>query len=71
MSKILRIAKREYKASVQTKGFIIGLMLAPILMGGSIIAMVLLKDRVDTTDKKVAIVDRSGVIAETLIKAAE
>jgi len=71
MSKILRIAKREYKASVQTKGFIIGLMLAPILMGGSIIAMVLLKDRVDTTDKKVAIVDRSGAIAETLIKFAE
>ena len=70
MSKILRIAKREYKASVQTKGFIIGLMLAPIFMGGSIIAMMLLKDRVDTTDKKVAIVDRSGVIAKTLIRAA-
>jgi ABC-2 type transport system permease protein len=71
MHKIFRVAKREYKASVQTKGFIIGLMLAPILMGGSIIAMMLLKDRVDTTDKKVAIVDRSGVIAERLVKAAK
>lgn len=71
MRKMLRIARREYRASVRTKGFIIGLMLAPILMGGGIIAMMLLKDRVDTTDKKVAIVDRSGVVADTLVEAAK
>jgi ABC-type Na+ efflux pump permease subunit len=71
MRKILRLTKREYKASVKTKGFIIGLILAPIFMGGGLIAFALLKDRVDTTDKKVAIVDRSGVVAEALVKAAE
>jgi len=71
MRKTFRIAKREYKASVQTKGFIIGLMLAPLLMGGGIIAMMLFKDRVDTTDKKAAIVDRSSVVAEAIVKAAE
>ena len=71
MHKILKFAKREYKASVKTKGFIIGLILAPIFMSGGLITFALMKDRVDTTDKKVAIIDRSGVIAEPLLKAAE
>jgi ABC-2 type transport system permease protein len=70
MRKVICIAKREYKASVQTKGFIIGLVLFPFLMGGSMIVMMLFKDRVDTTDKKVAIVDRSGLMAEALVEAA-
>jgi ABC-2 type transport system permease protein len=67
----MRIARREYKATVRTKGFIIGLVLAPVLMSGSLIALALLKDRVDTTDKKIAILDRSGVVAQALIEAAE
>ena len=71
MRKTLRLVRREYKASVKTKGFIIGLILAPVFMGGSLIAFALLKDRVDTTDKRVAILDRSGVVAETLVEAAE
>jgi len=70
MHKILRLAKREYLAAVRTKGFIIGILLAPVLMGGSGIGMALLKDRVDTTDKRVALVDRSGIIAEVLVEAA-
>ena len=71
MHKILVFAGREYKASVKTKGFLIGLILAPIFMGGSLITFALLKDRVDTTDKTVVIVDRSGVMAQTLVEAAE
>ena len=70
MRKTLRLARREYKAAVKTKGFIIGLILAPIIMGGSLIAFALLKDRVDTTDKTLAVIDRSGVIAEALVEAA-
>ena len=64
MHRILRLVRREYKSSVKTKGFIIGLILAPIFMGGGLIAIVLLKDRVDTTDKRIAIIDRSSVIAD-------
>lgn len=71
MSKIFKLTKREYKASVKSKGFIIGLILAPIFMSGSMIAFMIFKDRVDVTDKKVAIIDRSGVIGESIIKAAE
>lgn len=71
MRKTLRLARREYLASVKTKGFIIGLLLAPIFMGGSLIAFALLKDRVDTTDKAIAIVDRSGILAPAVLQAAK
>ncbi len=71
MRKILLFAKREYKASVRTKGFIIGLIIAPIMMSGGFIAFILLKDRVDTNDKYAAIIDHTGVVASALITAAE
>lgn len=70
MRKILKIVRREYKCSVRTKGFIIGIAVAPLLMGGSLIAMLLLEDKVDTTDRLIAVVDRSGVVAEALVEAA-
>lgn len=70
MRRTLLFAAREYKAAVRTKGFIIGLIIAPILMSGSLIAFLLLKDRVDTTDKHVAIVDRSGLLARPIVDAA-
>ncbi|UCH63521.1 MAG: ABC transporter permease [Fidelibacterota bacterium] len=71
MRKILRLARREYRASVRTKGFIIGLALAPVMMSGSIIAMVLFQGKVDTADKRIAVVDRSEVVAEMLVSATE
>jgi ABC-2 type transport system permease protein len=71
MRKILRFVKREYLAAVKTKGFIIMLLLMPVLMGGSGIAMYLLRGQVDTTDKRVAMIDRSGLVAEMIVKAAE
>ena len=70
MRKTVKVALREYKATVRTKGFIIGLVLAPVLMGGSAIGMALFKDRVDTRDKKVAVIDRSGLLTEVLVQAA-
>lgn len=70
MRKILWMAQREYKVSVRTKGFIIGLIVFPIFMGGSGIAIALLKDRVDTTDRIIAVIDRSGVVAQALVTAA-
>lgn len=71
MRKILRFVKREYLAAVKTKGFIIMLLLMPVLMGGSGIAMYLLRGQVDTTDKRVAVIDRSGLVAEMVLKASE
>ena len=70
MRKILKFARREYLSAVRTKGFFIGLVVAPALLSLGGFAVFLLKDRVDTSDKHVAVIDRSGVIAEALVKAA-
>jgi len=71
MKRVLQIIKREYLASVRTKGFIIGLVLAPLVMSGSALAMWLLSGHVDTEDKTIAVVDRSGILADTLVRKAE
>lgn len=70
MRKTLAVARREYLAAVRTKGFLIGLVLAPLLMSGGFIAMAVFKDHVDTTDQRLAVIDRSGVIAPALVEAA-
>ncbi|MGB2908135.1 MAG: hypothetical protein WBB73_13600, partial [Candidatus Aminicenantaceae bacterium] len=71
MRKILRIAKREYKTSVRTKGFIIALVLMPVMMGGSGLAMYLFQGQVDTRDNHVIILDQSGIVADVIMRAAE
>lgn len=70
MRKTLLIAIREYNAAVRTKAFIVSVVLMPILMGGGIVAQRLLKGQVDTSDKKLAVVDRSGLVAERIVAAA-
>jgi len=71
MRKILRLTKREYLAAVKTKGFIIMLVLMPVLMSGSGLAMYLLRNQVDTNDKRVAIIDHSGTVGNVIVKTAE
>jgi ABC-2 type transport system permease protein len=65
------IAMREYQAAVRTKAFLIGLILLPIMMGGGIVVQVLMRDRVDTADKKIAVVDQTSMLLEDLEAAAQ
>lgn len=71
MFKTYAIALREYRAAVRSKTFVITLVVMPILMVGAIVAQLLLKDQVDTTDKRFAIVDRSGHFEKMLSAAAD
>lgn len=71
MRKTLRLAKREYIAAVKTKGFIIGLILAPILMGGGFLGILIFEKNIDVSDKKIAIIDHSSVLAKSIIDSAE
>jgi ABC-2 type transport system permease protein len=59
MRKVFVIAAREYLAAVRTKSFLISLLVLPLMMGGSIILQLLLKDQVDTTEKRFAVIDRT------------
>lgn len=71
MRKILIVARREYLAAVRTKAFLIGLLSMPIMMFGSIIVQTMLKDQVDLTDKRFAVVDRTpGAAAVPVLEAA-
>jgi ABC-2 type transport system permease protein len=56
---------------VRTKGFVIGLVILPIVMCGSIIATRLIGGKTDTSDQRIAIVDHSGMVAERLLSLAE
>ncbi len=59
MRKLLVIAVREYTAAVRTKAFLVSLVLLPVLMLGSFVVQALLRDRVDTSPKHFAVIDRS------------
>lgn len=71
MRKIAVVAMREYQAAVRTKAFIVTLVAMPVLMGGGILLTTAMQDRVDTADKTVAVLDRSGALFEPLQRAAQ
>jgi ABC-2 type transport system permease protein len=70
MRKTLIIALREYKTAVRTKSFVISLLLVPVLMGGSMAVFMIFKDRVDTSDIRIAVIDRSGLVSAALEESA-
>lgn len=69
MRKILVIAVREYKAAVQTKAFLIMILAMPMFMIGSILVQKLMRDKVDTNDKSVAVWDQTGLLYAALEEA--
>jgi ABC-2 type transport system permease protein len=71
MRKILTIAAREYRAMVGTKAFLISITMMPILMFGGIIAMNVLRNVSEVKDKKIAVIDQSGVMFAKLKESAE
>src|ERR1039458_2255710 len=70
MHKILTIAKRDYIATVRTKAFVFGPVVAPMLFGGGSLALTFFKGQPDLKARRVAIIDHSGVVAGPLVSAA-
>lgn len=71
MRKILILVKREFLTTIRTKSFIIGLIVAPILMGGSFFVIKIFEDKVDVKDKKIAVIDHSGIVLDRLLDIVE
>lgn len=71
LRKVWVVAAREYQTSIKSKAFVISLVAMPVLMGGGIVAQWLLRDTVDLAPKKLAIVDRTGKLADGLVAAAD
>lgn len=66
MDKIKLIAANEFGAAVRTKAFLVGVLMLPILMGGSILIQVVLAERADTKPRRFAVIDRTGTIYPTI-----
>jgi ABC-2 type transport system permease protein len=66
MRKAMIIARREYKALVRTKAFMISLLIMPVLMCGGIVVQIFLSGRVDVSEKKVVVLDGTGRLFEPL-----
>lgn len=66
----LLIAKRDYVTSVGTKTFLMGLVIFPLMFGGSAAALALMKAKPDLRERRVALIDRSGKLADFAIQAA-
>ncbi len=71
-AKLWAVVKREYIERVRTKGFVIGTILGPLLMGGMMIVP-LLAMRSGSKPLKVAVLDRTGTLrgpVEDALRAA-
>ena len=66
MRKVITLFKREYRAAVRTKSFIISLLLVPIMMGGGFAAVIIMENKVDTEDKHFAVIDHTGELQDYL-----
>ncbi len=71
MRNTFRIALREYVASVCTKGFILGLVLAPVLMSGGVIGAALTERQSRVTDRRLVLIDHTGRLAPSIVEAAD
>jgi ABC-2 type transport system permease protein len=54
------VARRDYNAAVRTKAFLISLFIMPLLMGGGLLVQLVVKDQVDTQEKRFAVIDRTA-----------
>jgi ABC-2 type transport system permease protein len=71
MNKTLIIAKREYRAAVKTRTFLISLILLPVFMGGGMLVFTLFKDKIDVSDKNIEVIDYTGQLGLDLKEKAE
>lgn len=70
MHRILLVAKRDYLVTIRSKPFLFGLIVAPILFGSGFIGIALMKAKPDIQERKIAILDRTGVTAKWIVQAA-
>jgi len=71
MHRVLIVARRDYLQTVLSKAFLFGLVLMPLLFGGGFLAIMVANKSGGTKEQRIAIVDRTGVSAATLIQACE
>ena len=64
MGKIFKVLQREYLVVVRTKGFIIGTILAPLLMIGIFVLPIFFARIESENQKRISVIDETGIIYE-------
>ncbi|MCX7555483.1 ABC transporter permease [Xanthomonadaceae bacterium JHOS43] len=65
IAKAVQVARREFVATVMTKGFLIGLLIMPLMIGALIVVMpLLLKEQAPKIEGTVAIHDPTGEVID-------
>jgi ABC-2 type transport system permease protein len=70
MHRILLVAKRDYLATIRSKPFLFGLIVAPVLFGGGFIGIAVMKAKPDIQERRIAILDRTGAAARWIVESA-
>ena len=71
MRKIITIAAREYRAIVGAKAFLFSIIMMPVLMMGSLLAIEFMRNAGEIHDRRIAVIDHSGEFIERLIQEAK
>jgi len=71
LPRILLIAKRDYLQMIQSKAYLVGLILFPLLFGGGFLLIGLTSRSNVAKVQRVAVIDRTGVSAASVIQAAQ
>ena len=61
MNKVLTVIRKEYLERVRSKSFLVGTLLGPALMSMFIVLPVLLADKGGENERRVGVVDPSGL----------
>jgi ABC-2 type transport system permease protein len=70
MRRMWVIGRREYRANVRSKAFVISLVMMPLLMAGSALAQRAMRGHVDIEPKRLAVWDGTGLLLPVLTRAA-
>ena len=70
-SKVWIVAVSEFTTLVQSKAFVVGLLMMPVFSAVAIGVQKFTKDAVDIKDRRFAVVDRTGVLYAPLKSAAD
>jgi ABC-2 type transport system permease protein len=71
MSRILIVASSEFMTLVRTKAFLIGVLLMPVFMVGSIVFQRVTEKRLDAATRTFAVVDHTGGVFPVLAAAID
>ncbi len=71
MRRILVVAHTELMSLVRTKFFLISVFLIPVLVGGLMTFLEYAGQSIDTADRRVAVIDDTGVLYDKVAAAAE